>query len=55
LGISAFVFGIAMISRPHSSFTTAINLLGLYLIVIGGLRLLQGADAWYRRRVNSST
>jgi uncharacterized membrane protein HdeD (DUF308 family) len=55
LGISAFVFGIAMIARPHSSFTTAINLLGLYLIVIGGLRLLQAADAWYRRRGHSST
>jgi uncharacterized membrane protein HdeD (DUF308 family)/uncharacterized membrane protein YjdF len=50
LGIAAFVFGIAMIARPHSSLTTVINLLGVYLIVTGGLRLLQAADAWYRGR-----
>jgi uncharacterized membrane protein HdeD (DUF308 family) len=49
-GIVAFVFGIAMLARPESSLKTAINLLGVYLIVIGALRLLQAADAWHRRR-----
>jgi uncharacterized membrane protein HdeD (DUF308 family) len=49
-GIVAFVFGIAMLARPESSLNTAINLLGVYLIVIGALRLLQAADAWHRRR-----
>jgi uncharacterized membrane protein HdeD (DUF308 family) len=50
LSIVAFAFGIAMLARPHSSFATAIDLLGLYLIVIGALRLLQAASAWHRRR-----
>jgi uncharacterized membrane protein HdeD (DUF308 family) len=49
-GIVAFVFGIAMLARPGSSLETVINLLGIYLVVIGGLRLLQAADAWHRRR-----
>jgi uncharacterized membrane protein HdeD (DUF308 family) len=53
LGIAAFVFGIAMIARPHSSLTTAINLLGVYLIVVGTLRLLQAAEAWHHRRAVS--
>jgi Short repeat of unknown function (DUF308) len=49
-GIVAFVFGIAMLARPESSLTAVINLLGIYLIVIGVLRLLHAADAWHRRR-----
>jgi uncharacterized membrane protein HdeD (DUF308 family)/uncharacterized membrane protein YjdF len=49
-GIVAFVFGIAMLARPGSSLHAVINLLGVYLIVIGALRLLQAADAWHRRR-----
>jgi uncharacterized membrane protein HdeD (DUF308 family)/uncharacterized membrane protein YjdF len=49
-GIVAFVFGIAMLARPESSLTTAIDVLGIYLIVIGAVRLLQAADAWHRRR-----
>ena len=48
--IVAFVFGIAMLGRPGSSLAAVINLLGLYLIVIGALRLLQAVDAWYRQR-----
>ena len=44
--VVAFVFGIAMIGRPQSSLTAAINLLGVYLVVIGALRLVQAADAW---------
>jgi uncharacterized membrane protein HdeD (DUF308 family)/uncharacterized membrane protein YjdF len=49
-GIVAFVFGIAMLARPESGLTAAINLVGIYLIVIGAVRLLQAADAWHRRR-----
>jgi uncharacterized membrane protein HdeD (DUF308 family)/uncharacterized membrane protein YjdF len=49
-GIVAFVFGIAMLARPENSLTAVINLLGVYLIVIGAVRLLQAADAWHRRR-----
>jgi uncharacterized membrane protein HdeD (DUF308 family)/uncharacterized membrane protein YjdF len=52
-GIVAFVFGIAMIARPNSSLTAVINLLGVYLIVIGGLRLLQAVEAWHRRSARS--
>ena len=39
--VVAFVFGIAMLARPGGSLAAVINLLGLYLIVIGVLRLLQ--------------
>jgi uncharacterized membrane protein HdeD (DUF308 family) len=46
----AFVFGIAMLARPESSLAAVINLLGVYLVVIGALRLLQALDAWHRRR-----
>jgi uncharacterized membrane protein HdeD (DUF308 family) len=49
-GIVAFVFGIAMLAWPSSSLEAVINLLGVYLIVIGMLRLLRAADAWHRRR-----
>jgi uncharacterized membrane protein HdeD (DUF308 family) len=48
--IVAFVFGIALLARPGGSLSTVINLLGLYLIVTGALRLLQAVDAWHRRR-----
>jgi uncharacterized membrane protein HdeD (DUF308 family) len=48
--IVAFVFGIALLARPGGSLSTVINLLGLYLIVTGALRLLQAMDAWHRRR-----
>jgi uncharacterized membrane protein HdeD (DUF308 family)/uncharacterized membrane protein YjdF len=52
-GIVAFVFGIAMLARPESSLEAVINLLGIYLVVIGALRLLQAADAWHRQRTRS--
>ena len=48
--IVAFVFGIAVVARPEGSFAAVINLIGLYLVVIGALRLLQALDAWHRRR-----
>jgi uncharacterized membrane protein HdeD (DUF308 family) len=47
--VVAFVFGIAMLARPRSSLAAAIDLLALYLIVTGGLRLVQSAEAWRRR------
>jgi uncharacterized membrane protein HdeD (DUF308 family) len=49
-GDVAFVFGIAMLARPESSLAAVINLLRVYMIVIGALRLLQALDAWHRRR-----
>jgi uncharacterized membrane protein HdeD (DUF308 family) len=48
--VVAFVFGIAMLARPAGSLDAAINLLGIYLVVLGALRLAQAAEAWYRRR-----
>jgi uncharacterized membrane protein HdeD (DUF308 family) len=53
--IVAFVFGIAMLARPRSSFAAVIDLLGLYLVVIGALRILQALDAWHRRRRPASS
>jgi uncharacterized membrane protein HdeD (DUF308 family)/uncharacterized membrane protein YjdF len=48
--VGAFVFGMAMLARPAGSFGAAINLLGIYLVVVGGLRLLQALDTWHRQR-----
>jgi len=48
--IVAFVFGIVLLARPGGSLRAAIDLLGLYLVVFGALRVLQAADAWHRRR-----
>jgi len=48
--VAAFVFGIAMLARPESSLAAVMNLLGIYLVVIGALRLLEAVDAWHRRR-----
>jgi uncharacterized membrane protein HdeD (DUF308 family)/uncharacterized membrane protein YjdF len=48
--IVAFVFGIALLARPRSSLSGAIDLLGVYLIVFGALRVLQAADGWHQRR-----
>jgi uncharacterized membrane protein HdeD (DUF308 family) len=48
--IVAFVFGIALLAHPGSGLSVAIDLLGVYLIVLGALRMLQAAAAWRRRR-----
>jgi uncharacterized membrane protein HdeD (DUF308 family) len=48
--VVAFVFGITVLARPGDSIAVVINLFGIYLVVIGGLRLLQALEAWYRRR-----
>jgi uncharacterized membrane protein HdeD (DUF308 family) len=47
--VVAFFFGIALLAQPGRSISTAIDLLGVYLIVIGTLRLLQAVEAWRRR------
>jgi uncharacterized membrane protein HdeD (DUF308 family)/uncharacterized membrane protein YjdF len=47
--VVAFVFGIAMLARPGTSLAAAIDLLALYLVVTGGVRLVQSAEAWRRR------
>jgi uncharacterized membrane protein HdeD (DUF308 family) len=47
--VVAFVFGIAMLARPGTSLAAAIDLLALYLVVTGGVRLVQSAEAWHRR------
>ena len=46
----AFVFGIAMFASPGKSLHAVIMLLGLYLVVLGGLRLVHAAAAWRERR-----
>jgi hypothetical protein len=48
--VVAFVFGIAMLARPAGSLATVIDLLALFLVVTGGLRLVQSAEEWRRRR-----
>jgi uncharacterized membrane protein HdeD (DUF308 family)/uncharacterized membrane protein YjdF len=45
--VVAFVFGIAMLGRPQGSLNAAINLLGVYLIAIGALRLFQAVGTWH--------
>jgi uncharacterized membrane protein HdeD (DUF308 family) len=51
--IVAFVFGIALLARPGRGLSAAIDVLAVYLIVFGGLRVLQAAHAWQRRRTAS--
>jgi uncharacterized membrane protein HdeD (DUF308 family)/uncharacterized membrane protein YjdF len=47
--VVAFVFGIAMLGRPQGSLNAAINLLGVYLIATGALRLFQAVSTWHRQ------
>ena len=49
-GIAAFVFGLAMLAIPGRSLNAIITLLGLYLLVLGAIRLVQSFAAWYGRR-----
>jgi uncharacterized membrane protein HdeD (DUF308 family)/uncharacterized membrane protein YjdF len=46
--VVALIFGVALLAHPGSSLQAAINLLGIYLIVTGGLRLVQAASAWHQ-------
>jgi uncharacterized membrane protein HdeD (DUF308 family) len=47
--IAAFVIGIALLADPRGSLRKAITLLGVYLLVLGLLRLIHAAAAWRRR------
>jgi uncharacterized membrane protein HdeD (DUF308 family) len=51
-GLAAFVFGIAMLASPGKSLQAVITLVGVYLLVFGGLRLVRGAQEWRERRVS---
>jgi uncharacterized membrane protein HdeD (DUF308 family) len=48
--VVAFVFGIAILALPGSSLAAVIDVFGVYLVVIGAVRLLQAVEAWHRRR-----
>ena len=50
--VVAFAFGIAMLASPGRSLHAVITLLGIYLLVLGGLRLVHAAGAWRRRRAS---
>jgi uncharacterized membrane protein HdeD (DUF308 family) len=51
-GLAAFVFGIAMLASPGKSLQAVITLVGVYLLVFGGLRLVRGAQEWRERRAS---
>jgi uncharacterized membrane protein HdeD (DUF308 family)/uncharacterized membrane protein YjdF len=48
--VVALVFGIALLAEPRGSLHTTIMLLGLFLIVLGAIRLVRAADVWRRHR-----
>ena len=37
----AYIFGIALLASPEKACTAAIMLLGIYLVVLGGLRIVR--------------
>jgi uncharacterized membrane protein HdeD (DUF308 family)/uncharacterized membrane protein YjdF len=47
---AAYVFGIALLATPGKSLHRVINLLGIYLVVLGALRLLRALEVWLRER-----
>ena len=50
VSVVAFVFGIALLASPGNSLHAVIVLLGIYLVVLGGLRVLHAAEAWRQNR-----
>jgi endonuclease/exonuclease/phosphatase (EEP) superfamily protein YafD len=50
VSIVAYVFGIALLASPGNSLHAVIVLLGIYLVVLGGLRVLHAAEAWRQNR-----
>ena len=50
ISIVAYVFGIALLASPGRSLHAVIVLLGVYLIVLGGLRVLHAAETWRQNR-----
>jgi uncharacterized membrane protein HdeD (DUF308 family)/uncharacterized membrane protein YjdF len=51
-GLVSFVFGVALLASPGKSLKAVITLLGVYLLVLGGLRLVHAAEAWRERRAS---
>jgi uncharacterized membrane protein HdeD (DUF308 family) len=50
VSIVAYVFGIALLASPGNSLHAVIVLLGVYLVVLGGLRVLHAAEGWRQNR-----
>jgi uncharacterized membrane protein HdeD (DUF308 family) len=50
VSVVAYVFGIALLASPGNSLHAVIVLLGIYLVVLGGLRVLHAAEAWRQNR-----
>ena len=51
-GLVTFMFGVALLASPGKSLNAVITLLGVYLLVLGGLRVVQAANAWRERRAS---
>jgi len=49
-GVIALAFGVAMLGLPGSSLATVIDVLAVYLVVSGALRLLHAGVDWHRGR-----
>ena len=48
--VVAYIFGTALLASPGNSLHAVIILLGIYLVVLGGLRVLHAAEAWRQTR-----
>ena len=48
VSVVAYVFGIALLASPGNSLHAVIVLLGIYLVVLGGLRILHTVEAAWR-------
>jgi uncharacterized membrane protein HdeD (DUF308 family) len=48
VSVVAYVFGIALLASPGNSLHAVIVLLGIYLVVLGGLRVLHAVEAAWR-------
>lgn len=52
---SAFVFGVAFLAFPDRGFRAVVSVVGLYLVTVGGLRLLGALEAQISRRRRTAT
>jgi endonuclease/exonuclease/phosphatase (EEP) superfamily protein YafD len=50
VSVVAYVFGIALLASPGNSLHAVIVVLGIYLVVLGWLRVLHAAEAWRQNR-----
>lgn len=48
VSVVAYVFGIALLASPGNSLHAVIVLLGIYLVILGGLRVLHAMEAAWR-------